>query len=265
MWGGGGSPGWLTISNSHFGGNTLPGCSDGIQIGGDGAKIGPGNEFTGKFQGNCVAHSDPIQFYAPSGVNNNIVTGNWFHDNTTGCMCWGGGGDNDTFTNNVFESIGYWSIVAGSGENNWLIAHNVFGDDVTMDNGHSPRTAPATWCATTSGYRATESVTRVRGSATTTTSTPANREPATSTVRQCSLRVPRPATTTTSLFPRPRATTPPVTARAWGSHPDGFGGSRSGRWRLISASTTKAAISSPGGGRQRPPARPADAVTSAKS
>ena len=88
MWGGGGSPGWLTISNSHFGGNTLPGCSDGIQIGGDGAKIGPGNEFTGKFQGNCVAHSDPLQFYAPSGVNNNIVTGNWFHNNTTGCMCW---------------------------------------------------------------------------------------------------------------------------------------------------------------------------------
>ena len=35
------------------------------------------------------------------------------------------------------QSIGYWSIVAGSGENNWLIAHNVFGDDVTMDNGHS--------------------------------------------------------------------------------------------------------------------------------
>jgi len=137
MWGGGGSPGWLTISNSHFGGNTLPGCSDGIQIGGDGAKIGPGNEFTGKFQGNCVAHSDPLQFYAPSGVNNNIVTGNWFHGNTTGCMCWGGGGANDTLTNNVFESIGYWSIVAGAGENNWLIAHNVFGDDVTMDNGHS--------------------------------------------------------------------------------------------------------------------------------
>ena len=49
----------------------------------------------------------------------------------------GGGGANDTLTNNVFESIGYWSIVAGSGENNWLIAHNVFGDDVTMDNGHS--------------------------------------------------------------------------------------------------------------------------------
>jgi hypothetical protein len=51
-------------------------------------------------------------------------------------MCWDGG-DNNTFTNNVFESIGYWSIVSGSGESNWLIANNVFGDDVTMDNGHS--------------------------------------------------------------------------------------------------------------------------------
>ena len=56
---------------------------------------------------------------------------------TPPAACAGTGGDNKTFTNNVFESIGYWSIVAGSGENNWLIAHNVFGDDVTMDNGHS--------------------------------------------------------------------------------------------------------------------------------
>ena len=133
-----GPNGWVTVTNSHFGGNTLPGCSDGIQVGGHGVVIGPRNEFTGIYQGNCDAHSDPIQFYCcpPGGASNNVVTGNWFHDNTTGCMCWDGG-DNNTFTNNVFESIGYWSIVAGSGENNWLIAHNVFGDDVTMDNGHS--------------------------------------------------------------------------------------------------------------------------------
>jgi chitodextrinase len=135
----GAAVGWVTVTNSHFSGNSLPGCSDGVQVGGDGVVIGPGNEFTGIMQGSCIAHSDPIQFYKPDS-SNNVVTGNWFHNNSTGCMCWDGG-DNNTFTNNVFESIGYWSIVSGdfsgSGENGWLIAHNVFGDDVTMDNGHS--------------------------------------------------------------------------------------------------------------------------------
>ena len=135
----GAAVGWVTVTNSHFSGNSLPGCSDGIQVGGDGVVIGPGNEFTNILQGSCIAHSDPIQFYKP-GSSNNVVTGNWFHNNSTGCMCWDGG-DNNTFTNNVFESIGYWSIVSGDfsgvGENGWLIAHNVFGDDVTMDNGHT--------------------------------------------------------------------------------------------------------------------------------
>ena len=136
--------------------------SDGIQIGGDGAKIGPGNEFTGKFQGNCVAHSDPLQFYSPSGVNNNIVTGNWFHGNTTGCMCWDGG-DNNTFTNNVFESIGYRAIYSGSGENNWLIAHNVFGDDVTMDNGHSAPNGTGNVVRDNVWLPGRDTVTRARG------------------------------------------------------------------------------------------------------
>jgi hypothetical protein len=134
-----GPNGWATITNSHFGGQGTFDCSDGIQVQSDGVVIGPGNEFTGIRQGSCTAHSDPIQFFKDfggNGANNIIVTGNWFHGNTTGCMCWDGG-DNNTFTNNVFESIGYWSIVSGSDENNWLIAHNYFGDDITMDNGHS--------------------------------------------------------------------------------------------------------------------------------
>ena len=46
----------------YFGWSTSPGCSDGIQIGSAIDKcIGPGNEFTGKFQGNGVAHPDPIR------------------------------------------------------------------------------------------------------------------------------------------------------------------------------------------------------------
>jgi hypothetical protein len=136
-----GPNGWATITNSHFGGQGTVDCSDGVHVGGDGVVIGPGNEFTGIYQAGCTAHADPIQFYKGSGgASNNIVTGNWFHDNgngSGGCMCWDGG-DNNTFTNNVFASTGYaWSIVSGSGENNWLIAHNVFYASVTMDNGHS--------------------------------------------------------------------------------------------------------------------------------
>ena len=83
----GAANGWIHVTNSHFGGSQLPGCSDGIQLGGPGAIVGPGNEFTGISQGSCVAHADPIQFY---GGSNSTVTGNWFHDNGdgTGCMCW---------------------------------------------------------------------------------------------------------------------------------------------------------------------------------
>jgi hypothetical protein len=130
--------GWLRITNSHFGGEGTRDCSDGVQAGGDGAIIGPGNEFTGITQRNCTAHADPIQFY---GGSNTTVTGNWFHDNgdgSGGCMCWGDHPDNETITNNVFASTGYaYSIVGGDGAANWLISHNVFYEDVTMDNGHS--------------------------------------------------------------------------------------------------------------------------------
>jgi hypothetical protein len=70
--------------------------------------------------------------------SNTTVTGNWFHDNgdgSGGCMCHGANPDNETITNNVFASTGYFfSIVAGDGDDNWLISHNVFYKHVEMND-----------------------------------------------------------------------------------------------------------------------------------
>jgi hypothetical protein len=80
------SSGWLTISNTHFGGQAggAGDCSDGIQLGGtDGVVVGPGNEFTGILQGGCGAHADAIQLY---GGQNATITGNFFHGNSNGIV-----------------------------------------------------------------------------------------------------------------------------------------------------------------------------------
>ena len=138
--GGSGSTKRLTISNSHFGGQGPSGtCSDGIQLEGDGVQVGPGNEFTNMPQSVCSStHSDPIQIV---GASNEIITGNWFHDNgdgSGGCMCHDFNPDNVTITNNVFASTGYaYSILSGEGADNWLVSDNVFFKTVKM-NYNSP-------------------------------------------------------------------------------------------------------------------------------
>jgi hypothetical protein len=135
--GGSGASIRTTISNSHFGGEGPSGtCSDGIQIEGDGVTVGPGNEFTGITESVCSdgTHADPIQIV---GSSNEIITGNYFHDNgdgSGGCMCHDHNPDNVTITNNVFASNGYaYSILSGEGAANWLISHNVFVETVKMD------------------------------------------------------------------------------------------------------------------------------------
>jgi hypothetical protein len=135
----------VTITNNHFGGG---GCSDGIQVIGDayGVRIGPGNEFTGLGQGNCVsingAHLDPIQWY---GARHVVVRGNYFHDNGDGS---GGiesfdGVDYGTGTNNVFvcTCIYPYSVVAHGGDN-WTVIHNTFagGGDLSFANANDGET-----------------------------------------------------------------------------------------------------------------------------
>lgn len=90
-----------TVRNSHFGGG---GCSDGIFVGAtSNTTIGPGNEFTGITQGSCSAHVDPIQLYTGPTTT---ITGNYFHDNSTGIMA-PNGTSGTTLTNNVFVMSDY--------------------------------------------------------------------------------------------------------------------------------------------------------------
>lgn len=85
----------VRITNNHFGGG---GESDGIQISGSGAVIGPGNVFEGLLQGSYGRHIDAIQGY---GQSNTTITGNYFFNNTIYIGMYDGG-SNETITNNVF-------------------------------------------------------------------------------------------------------------------------------------------------------------------
>jgi hypothetical protein len=122
------APAGIIISNCHFSG----GESDGIQIGADGVQIGPGNEFANILQGNSTLHIDPLQLY---GARNTLITGNYFHDNSTSIMA-PDGGTNEQIINNVFAGTNYPSITAGSW-NGALISHNVILDAVRVYSGNS--------------------------------------------------------------------------------------------------------------------------------
>jgi hypothetical protein len=110
----------VTIRNSHFSG----GCSDGVQVVGDayGVQIGPGNEFVGITQDPCAEHVDPIQLY---GSRYTVITGNFFHDNSTAVMA-PDGGDHERITNNVFVAGGYPQVLQLGSHRDGLIAHNTF-------------------------------------------------------------------------------------------------------------------------------------------
>jgi hypothetical protein len=90
-----------TVRNSHFGGG---GCSDGVFVGqATKTTIGPGNEFSGLHQGSCAAHVDSIQLYTGPQTT---ITGNYFHDITTGIMA-PNGTSGATLSNNVFVMTEY--------------------------------------------------------------------------------------------------------------------------------------------------------------
>lgn len=118
------APVGLTVANSHFGGNA--GCSDGVQIigGAYGVQVGPNNEFEDIQQGSCEAHSDPVQLY---GTSHTLITGNFFHDNSTGIMAVDGA-DHEQFINNVFvvSPGGYPQVFQLGSHVGTTIQHNTF-------------------------------------------------------------------------------------------------------------------------------------------
>jgi hypothetical protein len=85
----------LVVSNNHFGG---AGESDGIQWGGYGGTVGPGNVFEGMIQRTAV-HVDAIQLYGE--VSHHTITGNYFFNNSVYIGAYSSG-DNIMITHNVF-------------------------------------------------------------------------------------------------------------------------------------------------------------------
>jgi hypothetical protein len=124
--------GGVTVTNNHFGGG---GESDGIQMGGYGGTIGPGNVFEDiLFKG--AAHVDAIQLYGE--VSHHTVVGNYFRNNSDGVMA-PSGGEFVTVTNNVFvgTNIGYPEIFLGH-QTSPVFTHNVVsGMTVMVDQGNA--------------------------------------------------------------------------------------------------------------------------------
>jgi hypothetical protein len=123
----------IVISNSVFGPG---GCSDGIQIIGDSRAVNIlRNEFLAIKQGPCSpVHVDPIQFYGAVGT---VVTGNYFHGNSTGIMSPDCNGSASIMTDNVFVTDGeYPDQIVQSGSNAGTYNHNTFGNGARMRFGN---------------------------------------------------------------------------------------------------------------------------------
>lgn len=120
----------VVISNNVFSGS---GPSDGVQVIGNayGTVIGPGNEFKGIKQSGCGSvHCDPIQFY---GARSTKITGNYFHDNSTGLML--GVMDNITIEENVFVTDGEYPtqvVMFVCDNKNNVIRHNTFANGASV-------------------------------------------------------------------------------------------------------------------------------------
>jgi len=111
----------LIVSNNHFGNR---GESDGIQIGGSGTVIGPGNVFDGLTQAGYTKHIDSIQPYGE--VMNQTITGNFFI-NVTVCIGAYQNSTNTIVTNNVFiatDSNNMRCVIDFGSSTNLNFSHN---------------------------------------------------------------------------------------------------------------------------------------------
>ncbi|MGZ3806033.1 MAG: hypothetical protein ACXVB4_17595, partial [Pseudobdellovibrionaceae bacterium] len=131
----------LKITNNHFGGG---GTADGIQWGGYGGTVGPGNVFDGIVEsaaGTTGAHIDSIQLNGgPSDsfggrVDHGSIIGNYFGYNSDHIMA-PDGANAITIRDNVFTSgntDAYYKIQLGSHTGD-LFTHNiVIGQGVSID------------------------------------------------------------------------------------------------------------------------------------
>lgn len=122
----------VTITNNHFG---KAGESDGIQIGGSGAVVGPGNVFEGLIQGSYGRHVDAIQLY---GSTNSTIVGNYFVGDTVFIGEYDGG-SNENFVDNVFvDPVGNdQPVIIGSIEGGSFAHNTVRGNFVVAQGAKS--------------------------------------------------------------------------------------------------------------------------------
>ncbi|MGZ3794549.1 MAG: hypothetical protein ACXVCP_19535 [Bdellovibrio sp.] len=117
----------LIVSNNHFGKN---GDSDGIQMGGYGTTIGPGNIFEDIIYLGS-RHIDAIQLYGE--VDHQTITGNYFRRNSDSIMA-PDGGNAVTITKNVFEGgLDYPQIITGSQSNITIVHNTILNSMITVD------------------------------------------------------------------------------------------------------------------------------------
>jgi hypothetical protein len=111
------TPNGIVISNSHFSG----GNADGIQNGGYGTQIGPGNEFENLLQGDPdLAHTDPIQLY---GSHHTHIVGNYLHDNEMTIMA-ADGPDHELIEHNVIVANHDARAVNLGSDDGSIVRHN---------------------------------------------------------------------------------------------------------------------------------------------
>lgn len=116
----------VQVKNSTFGPG---GCSDGMELGGNGAEVGPNNEFMNIVQGSCGIHTDSVQFYAGDYVN---FHDNWIHGGDQGIMA-PDGGTGEVITNNAIIADNNYDIVAGNWDSS-TIQHNYADADIYDGN-----------------------------------------------------------------------------------------------------------------------------------
>lgn len=127
------TPAGVTVKNSKF----TTGCADGVDFlsGGYGVTIGPGNEFFNLQQGSCGPHVDPIQFVG-SDSPGPTITGNYFHDNSTGIAAYDYANSGLINNNVVVRTTQDYIEIAGF-DSASVIEHNtVVGGDINCDKTH---------------------------------------------------------------------------------------------------------------------------------
>jgi hypothetical protein len=126
----------VVVSNNHFGRGAggVGGDSDGIQMGGYGGTIGPGNVFDGIHLGPSGRHVDAMQLYGE--VDHVVVTGNYYINGGSYLFAFTSPQleRSVTITNNVFVIGDYWPAVQIGDNVDATFVHNTSSVGVTISN-----------------------------------------------------------------------------------------------------------------------------------